>query len=340
MLAQRLAGDGPDRDDARAPARARRPPAGGLQEEAHGRGGGEGDVVGLGSPPAASAARAARRASRTAPARRPRRPARAARRGARRAPRARARPARARRGSRRAPPRATRRRSARGPRPRRRRARPARARCPGRSRRPSRRRASARRRAGGRRRRGARTAPRRRWGWSRRSGHRARGRAARRRRAAAGCGWRAPAATFAPSASSRRARPLAWARARVTATRQPAQRPRRQPRDLLGERGDRPDDGDRRRAHVVLACELGDRLERAGHLALRRERPRFDDRRRLRARPPGGDQRRGDLRQLAHAHVQHERPREGGEARPVDRAVLLLASSRSAASPGAPGCGR
>ena len=62
-----------------------------LQEEAHRRGRGEGDVVGLARAPAARAARAARRASHTAPARPPRRPARAARPGARRAPRARAR---------------------------------------------------------------------------------------------------------------------------------------------------------------------------------------------------------------------------------------------------------
>ena len=59
--------------------------------------------------------------------------------------------------------------------------------------------------------------------------------------------------TLAPSASSRRARPLAWARARVTATVTPAERARRQPRELLGERGDRADDRDRRRADLPRA---------------------------------------------------------------------------------------
>ena len=94
VLAQRLARDRADRDDPRGRARPAAPPAR-LQEEAHGRGGGEGDVVGLRAPRAAPAARAARRRSHTAPARPPRRRARAARRGARRAPRARARSARA-----------------------------------------------------------------------------------------------------------------------------------------------------------------------------------------------------------------------------------------------------
>ena len=105
---------------------------------------------------------------------------------------------------------------------------------------------------------------------------------------------------------------------------QPEQRARPEPRDLLSKRCHGPDHGDRRRAHALVASDLGDRLERAAHLALTRERPRFDDRHRLRPRPAGCDQGSRDLRQLAHAHVEHERPGERREAGPVDRAVLFV----------------
>ena len=81
---------------ARRRARSRRSagpssaPRGG-EEEAHGRGGRERDVVGGGGRARGRRRRAARRPSRRARARRPRRRARAARRAARRGPRARAR---------------------------------------------------------------------------------------------------------------------------------------------------------------------------------------------------------------------------------------------------------
>src|ERR1700722_1692701 len=47
VLAQALAGDGPDRDDARLRGELHAGLAGGIEEETHGGGGGEGDVVDL-----------------------------------------------------------------------------------------------------------------------------------------------------------------------------------------------------------------------------------------------------------------------------------------------------
>ena len=220
-----LAGDGADRDDAgvRREAVAER-----RGQVGDGRGGGEGDVVGAPGPPRPPPRRAARARSRRGRRRRPRRRARAGRRGGRRGPRRRGRRGRAgprprlRPGPRPAP----RRRSARGRRRRRCRARRGRGRCRGRSRRRWRRRGRGRP-SGGEcsAAPGPRTAGPPRWGWSCRS-------ARTRRSTATAAGPRSlssrgsiriagSSTTSAPRSRRVAARPLAWARARVTTTRRP-----------------------------------------------------------------------------------------------------------------------
>ena len=79
--------------------------------------------------------------------------------------------------------------------------------------------------------------------------------------------------------------------------------------------------------------------------ALSGQRPVLDDGDRLLRVAAGGDQRAGDARQLAHAHVEDQRPREGGQRRPVDRRVRALAASSrvwpvtSATAPARPAVG-
>ena len=102
-----------------------------------------------------------------------------------------------------------------------------------------------------------------------------------------------------PSSRSRAARPLACARARVTATRAPVERPRLEPGELVAQRGDRADDGDRRRADRRVRRGVARRSSAsvATHGALAGQRAALDDRRRLVGRAPAGDELRGDPRQ-------------------------------------------
>ena len=308
VLAQGLARDRADRDDARvrregmglagrlAPpgvshrrsSRPRRPQ--GPQEEAHRRGGRERDVVGRERFPRGRARAAARRRSHTAPARPPRRPARAARRAARRAPRSRARSGRARSGSSpRAPPRAPRRRSARARRPRtipcsasasrgaradRRHAdAPASARAsrPGRPRQALEQRTPPRRGSSGRR---GRTAP------GRCGSGQRHGANARRLHDAR------PERLQAPRQLAGRAR------ARVTATREPRQRrgpAARRARSASSATG--PTTVIEGARTLLARGDVGDAREGARDSALAGQRAAFDDRRGLRARASGGDQR-------------------------------------------------
>ena len=189
-----------------------------VEEEAHGRGGGEGHVVGGGHGGALLVAERLGDRLVERHARRPRRRARAARRAARRGPRRRGPPAPARPARRPAPPPAPRRRTAPARRRRSCRARAAPPPCRGRSPPPA---SPASARA-------SRPAAARRSNRSRdpvgagqadevvapRSGA---GPVERRR-----SGSPAPRRPRAPSARSRAASPLAWARARVTATVSPA----------------------------------------------------------------------------------------------------------------------
>ena len=94
-----------------------------------------------------------------------------------------------------------------------------------------------------------------------------------------------------------------------------------EPGELRSERGDVADDRDRRGLHAGLRRDLRDRRERAVGLPLGREGPALDDRDGLIGGSSAGDQLLGDRRQLAHAHVEDERAREGGDRRPV-QAVL------------------
>ena len=190
-----------------------------------------------------------------------------------------------------------------------------RARCRGRSRRRSRRRAPGRR---GRRPPAPRTAAARRSGWSGRPARTspiARGRGAprrvdprldpdRRQLDHLGAERRAGVA----------ARPLAWARARVTTTRAAVQRPALEPGERLAARDDRR----RRRSSPgrrspSRSTALGDRRpasrRRCAGRASCRARPPRPARRRSR---PGRDQRRGDLAEALDAHVEDE---GAGEAR-------------------------
>ena len=125
--------------------------------------------------------------------------------------------------------------------------------------------------------------------------------------------------TRAPSARRRAARPLACARARVTATLTPASGPRPQPRELVVQRGDRADDRHRRRVGVLLAERRHGRQQHA----LVGQGPALDDGRRLARVAAVGHELLGDARQLAHAHVEDERAGEGGQRRPVDGGLRL-----------------
>ena len=86
------------------------------------------------------------------------------------------------------------------------------------------------------------------------------------------------------------------------------------------QRGDGPHDGDGGRARVLLA----ERRQRRAQHALVGQRPALDDRRRLAAVAAVGDELLGDARELAHAHVEDERAREGRQRRPVDGGLRLL----------------
>ena len=130
--------------------------------------------------------------------------------------------------------------------------------------------------------------------------------------------------TSAPRSRSRAASALAWARARVTAIVRPASGRAATSASSSCSAATGPDDGDRRRPHAGLGRRRGDlraaaRARCAGRAASRARRP---PRARRRSRP-AGDEPLGDPRQRAHAHVEDERPREGGERRPVDRRVGL-----------------
>ena len=235
------------------------------QEETHRRGGGEGDVVGRARSAQRPAPTAARRPSHTARARPPRRHARAARPAAPRAPwLARATSARRTGDVRAAPRRATRRRSARARCRRRSRARPAPRAVPGpiaamrtpaseRASRPPARQALEQ----GVHAVGARQADQ---VIGRRIERRAVG--SIRVRIVGACTTRAPS-------DSKPSREFAGLRARARDRhRAPGQRARRQPVQAAGQPGDRADDSDRWRSHLLALRHLGDRLQRARDGAL------------------------------------------------------------------------
>ena len=125
--------------------------------------------------------------------------------------------------------------------------------------------------------------------------------------------------TRAPSARSRAARPLACARARVTATLTPASGPSANHRKLVVQRGDRPHERDGGRVGVLLA----ERRQRRAQHALIGQGAALDDRRRLAGIAAMGDELLGDARELAHAHVEDERAGEDGQRRPVDGRLRL-----------------
>ena len=129
--------------------------------------------------------------------------------------------------------------------------------------------------------------------------------------------------TSAPSARSAAARPLAWARARVTTTRRAVQGAALQPGDRLAPRRHRAGEHDRRRADRRRGDRRGQLGERRGHGSLARHRPPLDSSRRLAAVAPRRDQALGHLGQPLDAHVEDERPGKPGERLPVERRVVL-----------------
>ena len=130
--------------------------------------------------------------------------------------------------------------------------------------------------------------------------------------------------TSAPSSASRAARPLACARARVTATLRPKQRRALEPGQPLAQRRHRPDDGDRGRPDARRprparrsppACAVTVRWP--GSV------PRSTTAAGSAAGRPCSISARRDRGQRAHAHVEDERAREGRQRRPVERALGL-----------------
>ena len=96
------------------------------------------------------------------------------------------------------------------------------------------------------------------------------------------------------------------------------QRPPRQPLELLAERGDGADDGDRRRGDADLRGPLGDGGEGRVRRALAGDRAALDDRDRLVGGAAAVDQPGADPRQRAHAHVEDERAGEARQRVPVE----------------------
>ena len=99
--------------------------------------------------------------------------------------------------------------------------------------------------------------------------------------------------TSAPRSRRVAARPLAWARARVTTTRRPCSGPALEPGELLAARGDRADDDQRRRLDLLALDRLGDRPQRRRRRCAGRARCRVRSPRPARSGSrPAGDQRR------------------------------------------------
>ena len=130
--------------------------------------------------------------------------------------------------------------------------------------------------------------------------------------------------TSAPRPASRAARPLAWARARVTATTSPcsgrrssqasvSRRPATGPISVI--------EGGRIPSASTRAGQPGQRVD---DRALPRQGAALDHRRGLAGIPAGRDQPLGDQRQVLHAHVEDERPGEARERLPVERRLGLL----------------
>ncbi len=169
--------------------------------------------------------------------------------------------------------------------------------------------------------------PARRWGWSGRRGRSRRARARHRR--AATIRIAGASTTSAPSARSRAARPLACARARVTATLTPCSGRRSSQCEPLAQRRDRTEHRDRRRPDPPRPRPRGDRRERR-----RRPRagpgsvPRWTTRRGLVRGAAAGDQPLRDRLELADAHVDDQRPGERRQRRPVERRLGLRRDPR------------
>ena len=284
------------------------------EEEAHSRGRREGDVVGAADGGELGSRPVGRQRSRTEPSRRPRPRARAARQGARRAPRQRGQRARGTPARRQAPRPGLRRRSARARRRRSARARAGPPPSPGRS--PPRALDGTRARRA-RRRADARTAPALRWDWSGRPGHSVRSRGpgrATRRSGSPASRWPRRRARAAGSPA-----PLACARARVTAMVRPASGRASNQRKLIAQRRHGTEQRDRGRADPGLHGDVGDRGQRARHHPLPAEGSAFDHGGGLVGGAAAAMQPLSDLRQLADAHVDHQRARERGQRRPVQR---------------------
>ena len=133
--------------------------------------------------------------------------------------------------------------------------------------------------------------------------------------------------TSAPSARSVAARPLAWARARVTTTRRPWSG-RRSSQPIVSRRAATgPMSTIAGGSKACRGCRRGQLGERRGHGPLPRHRAALHGRRRLAGVAARRDQALGDLGQPLDAHVEDERARETGERLPVERASPSLPGS-------------
>ena len=103
--------------------------------------------------------------------------------------------------------------------------------------------------------------------------------------------------------------------------RAPVQRPRLEPRELLAQRRDRPDERDRRRADALHRADLAERRQRR---PLPGQRAPLDDGDRLGRRPPARHQLRRDPRQRLHAHVEHQSAGERRQRGPVQSGLGLV----------------
>ena len=149
---------------------------------------------------------------------------------------------------------------------------------------------------------------------------------------AARCGSPAPRHRRRRARAAARPARVACARARVTATVRAEQRPPLEPGELVAQRGDRPDERDRRRADAA-AARLGHVGERRDDGALAGQRPALHDRDGLVGRPAARDQPRGDPRQRA-ARPCRRRACPGSARAPPSRArplaVLVAGDERDA----------
>jgi hypothetical protein len=103
----------------------------------------------------------------------------------------------------------------------------------------------------------------------------------------------------------------------------PESGPRPEPGQLLLQRDDGSDDGDRGSAQLLRSRALGDVGQGGDERALARERALLHDGDGLGRGPAARDQPLGDARQRADAHVEDERAGKRRERRPVERGLRL-----------------